>query len=215
MTEPVAASGSAPSDSSAASAGTEGLRIGSDGLARCWWPGDDPLYLAYHDDEWGVPVDDERHMFEMLVLESFQAGLSWLTILRRREGFRAAFDGFDPESIAQYSDADVARLLGDGRIIRNRAKILATIGNARTTLQLHEAGSSLLSVFRAAAPPYPPDPPRSIADVPSTTPEATALSKELRAMGFSFVGPTVLYAHMQATGIVNDHVLGCAFRDRG
>ncbi len=170
--------------------------------------------MAYHDEEWGVPVTDERKMFEMLVLESFQAGLSWLTILRRREGFRAAFDGFDPQAIAEYGDADVARLMSDSRIIRNRAKILATIGNAQATLRLNQAGTSLVSVFQAAAPSGGQEPPRTIADLPTTTPEAITLSKDLRAKGFKFLGPTVLYAHMQATGVVNDHVVGCAFRDR-
>jgi len=193
---------------------TDALRIGRDGLARCWWPGEDALYLAYHDDEWGVPVAGEALMFEMLVLESFQAGLSWLTILRRREGFRAALNGFDPQAIAGYTDADVARLMADERIIRNRAKILATIGNARATLVLHAQGSSLVSVFRSAAPQDRREAPRTIADVPATTPEAVALAKDLRARGFRFVGPTVLYAHMQAAGVVNDHMLGCAFRDR-
>ena len=208
-------SGTKPSGSPEQSVGTDAIRIGQDGVARCWWPGDDPLYLAYHDEEWGVPVTDERRMIEMLVLESFQAGLSWLTILRRREGFRAALDGFDPQAIAEYGDADVARLMSDSRIIRNRAKILATIGNAQATLRLNQAGTSLVRLFQAAAPSGGREPPRTIADIPTTTPEATTLSKDLRTKGFKFLGPTVLYAHMQATGVVNDHVLGCAFRDRG
>ena len=192
----------------------DGLQVGADGLVRCWWPGSDLLYLAYHDEEWGRPVSDERAMFEMLVLESFQAGLSWLTVLRRREGFRAAFDNFDAEAVAGYGTRDVDRLLGDERIIRNRAKIEATIGNAKAVLRLHEEGSSLVTLFGSIVPDpgSAPPAPRRIADVPAATPASRALARELKSRGFRFLGPTVLYAHMQATGMVNDHLVGCAFR---
>lgn len=188
-----------------------GLQVDVDGVARCSWAGSDPLYVAYHDQEWGRPVHDEGRMFEMLVLESFQAGLSWLTILRRREGFRAAFDDFDAMAIAGYGPDDEARLLQDERIIRNRAKIAATIGNARAVLRLHDEGESLVDLLRTAAPGG--SPPQTMAEIPAQTSASQALAKDLKQRGFRFVGPTVLYALMQATGVVNDHLAGCAFRD--
>jgi DNA-3-methyladenine glycosylase I len=177
---------------------------------RCFGSAD-PLYRAYHDDEWGRPVRDERGLFERLSLEAFQSGLSWLTILRKREAFRAAFAGFDPERVAAFGDDDVARLLADAGIVRNRAKIEATLANARATVALRDAGTPLPEVVWAHRPPGRPAP-RSWADVPAITPESTALAKELKRHGFRFVGPTTAYAGMQACGLVNDHLEGCVAR---
>ena len=177
---------------------------------RCPWCGDDPLYVAYHDTEWGVPCHDERTLFEFLVLEGAQAGLSWITILRKRENCRRAFDNFDVNRIARYDERDVARLLGDAGIVRNRLKIAASIGNARATLELYEAGESLdrlLWQFVDGRPRI--NHWRKPADVPATTAEAGALSKELKRRGFRFIGPTIIYAYMQATGMVNDHLVSC------
>lgn len=187
------------------------LVVGDDGRARCGWAGTDAGYMAYHDDEWGRPLRDERRFFELLCLETFQSGLSWALILRKREGFRAAFEGFEPERVAAYGEADVARLLGDARIVRNRAKVEATIANARAVAALHEAGETLVDVAWAHAPDPPVPRPRraTLAEVPSTSPESTALSKDLRARGFRFVGPVVAYAFMQAAGLVDDHLAGC------
>jgi DNA-3-methyladenine glycosylase I len=179
---------------------------------RCWWCGDDPLYVAYHDDEWGRPVKDERALFEGLCLAGAQAGLSWITILRKRDAYRRAFDGFDPERVAAYGDADVARLLGDAGIVRNRAKVAAAIGNARALLAMHEAGETLRALVwshRPRAPCRPAEP----GDIATSTPEAEALSKELKGRGFTFVGPTIVYAFMQAMGVVDDHLATC-FRAR-
>ena len=179
---------------------------------RCW-PTTDPLYIAYHDDEWGRPVRDEHRLLERISLEAFQSGLAWITILRKRENFRAAFAGFDPEAIARFGDADVERLMADAGIVRNRAKIEATIANARATLALHEAGETLDALLWGFAPDTPAAPPRSLRDMPATTTESTALARELKRRGFRFVGPTTAYALMQATGIVNDHVAGCIVRE--
>jgi DNA-3-methyladenine glycosylase I len=184
-----------------------------DGLPRCWWPGDDPLYVAYHDDEWGVPEHDERALFEKLLLDGAQAGLSWITILRKREGYRRAFDGFDPERIAAYGDDDVARLLADPGIVRNKAKVAAFVGNARALLAMHDAGETLHDLVWSHVPERHTRP-TGAHDIPATSPEAEALSRELRRRGWKFVGPTIVYAFMQAVGVVDDHVVGC-FRATG
>jgi DNA-3-methyladenine glycosylase I len=178
--------------------------------ARCPWCGDDPLYVAYHDTEWGVPCHDERTLFEFLILEGAQAGLSWITILRKRENYRRAFDNFDAGKIARYGERDVARLLGDAGIVRNRLKIAASIGNARATLDLYQQGGSLDRLLWQFVDGRPrTNRWRSLSEVPAITPEAEALSKELKCRGFRFIGPTVIYAHMQATGMVNDHLVSC------
>ena len=190
----------------------DGVVEGPDGHRRCSW-GSGPDYIAYHDAEWGRPVTDDRGIFERLSLEAFQSGLSWLTILRKRENFRAAFDGFEPELVAEYGDTEVERLLADAGIVRNRAKIEATIANARAVRELSIHGESLASLawsFRTERE----QPPASLAELPATTPESKALAKELKSRGFRFVGPTTAYALMQAVGIVNDHLAGCAFRDQ-
>ena len=179
-------------------------------MARCFGDGD-PLYEAYHDDEWGRPVRDERGLFERLSLEAFQSGLSWLTILRKRPAFRAAFAGFDPDAVARFGARDVERLLGDAGIVRNRAKIEATIANARATLALRTDGAPLPELVAQHRPPARPAP-KSLAELPSTTPETKALASRLRAAGFRFVGPTTLYALMQACGHVDDHLAGCPVR---
>lgn len=176
---------------------------------RCFGDGD-PLYATYHDEEWGRPVHDELALFERVSLEAFQSGLAWITILRKREGFRTAFDGFDPRAVAAYDESDVDRLMADAGIVRNRAKITATIANARALLALHEAGGSLDTLFWSYAEAAGRRPrPRSFEDIPATTAESTALSTELRRAGFRFVGPTTAYAAMQACGIVDDHLAGC------
>jgi DNA-3-methyladenine glycosylase I len=177
---------------------------------RCW-ASKDPLYNAYHDDEWGRPVLDERGLLERLCLEGFQSGLSWLTILRKRENFRRAFANFDPERVARYGERDVKRLLGDSGIVRHRGKIEATIANARGALALREHGTPLNDLVWSHRP-KPGRPVKSIRDLPSTTPESMALSKELKRAGFRFVGPTTVYAAMQACGVVNDHIAGCLVR---
>ena len=181
---------------------------------RCW-PTSDPLYIAYHDEEWGRPVRDEQRLLERLCLEGFQSGLSWLTILRKREHFRAAFCAFDPERVARFGDDDVERLMGDAGIVRNRAKIEATIANARATVALHDAGETLRGLLWSFAPALTAPPaaaPRTLQDMPVTTPESKALARELKRRGFRFVGPTTAYALMQATGIVNDHLENCIVR---
>ena len=185
------------------------LRVGVDGVARCAWVGDDPLYVAYHDEEWGRPVTDERRVFEKICLEGFQAGLAWITILRKREAFRRAFADFDPVQVARFDESDVARLLGDAGIVRHRGKIEATIANARATLAVWEAGESLADLVWSFAPPPAPRP-RRLADIPAQTPNSVALSRTLRQRGYRFVGPTTAYAAMQALGLVDDHVDGCA-----
>jgi DNA-3-methyladenine glycosylase I len=181
---------------------------------RCAWPGVDPLYVAYHDTEWGVPVHDSRDLWEYLNLEAFQAGLSWITVLRKRENFRAAFSAFDPDKVARYGERDVVRLLGNPGIIRSRAKILATVGNARAYLEMREQGVDFSKWVWAFADGAPLQKNRvRQGDVPAVTPVAEALSKELKSKGFKFVGPTIVYAWMQAVGIVNDHITSC-FRHR-
>jgi DNA-3-methyladenine glycosylase I len=184
---------------------SDDLVIGADGLARCRWGASTPDYQAYHDSEWGRPVRDDDALYERLTLEAFQSGLSWLTILRKRPAFRAAFDGFRIEKVAGYGEADVARLLADAGIVRNRAKIDAAIQNARAALALPDGLGALLWSF---APPARPRP-ASLADVPPVTPESKAMAKELKRRGFRFVGPTTAYAMMQATGMVDDHLAGC------
>ena len=177
---------------------------------RCGWVTDDPLYMAYHDEEWGAPLRDDRGLFEMLILEGAQAGLSWYTILRKREAYRQAFDGFDPERIAQYGDGKVALLLEDPGIVRNRLKVRSAIANAQAWLELRESGvgfSEFLWAFGGGAPVV--NAWRRLEDVPATTPVSEAMSKALKGRGFRFVGPTICYAFMQAVGMVNDHVTSC------
>lgn len=190
----------------------DGLRRGDDAVVRCWWCGDNPLYVEYHDSEWGVPVTDEVRLFEKIALEGFQSGLSWLTILRKRENFRAAFAGFDPERIARFGARDVTRLLDDVGIVRHRGKIEATIANARALLELRDREGSLSRfVWRFA--PASLARVRTKADVRATSAESVALSKELKTRGWRFVGPTTCYAFFQAMGLVNDHLEGCARYD--
>ncbi len=181
---------------------------GPDGLARCPWSLGSPDYLSYHDQEWGKPVRDDVGIFERLCLEAFQSGLSWLTILRKRENFRAAFSGFDPVAVAAFGPGDVARLLADKGIVRNRAKVEAAIANARAVLELPDGIAA--TVWKYAEPGRPA--PRTLQDVPSWTPESKALSAELRRHGFRFTGPVTAYATMQACGVVNDHLEGCFAR---
>lgn len=182
------------------------LVIGDDGLARPVWASADPMLRDYYDTEWGVPVRDERGVFERLSLEAFQSGLSWRTILAKRPAFRAAFADFDPDAVATFGEDDVARLMTDAGIVRNRAKILATITNARATVALRRDGglADLVWSFRPASTPEP----RSAAEVPTTSDESTALSKTLRKRGFAFVGPTTMHALMEALGIVDTHLVG-------
>jgi DNA-3-methyladenine glycosylase I len=176
-------------------------------MTRCEWvPEGDPLYLAYHDEEWGVPSHDERHLFELLVLEGAQAGLSWSTILRKREGYRRAFAGFDPERVARFGERDIGRLLADPSIVRNRAKIESAIGNARATLELGGLDAHLWS-FVGGRPIV--NSWQALAEIPAETAESQAMSKDLKRRGFRFVGPTICYAFMQATGMVNDHAVSC------
>jgi DNA-3-methyladenine glycosylase I len=184
-------------------------------VQRCAWvPEGDPLYLAYHDEEWGVPSHDERHLFELLVLEGAQAGLSWSTILRKREGYRQAFAGFDAEAVARFGPRDVDRLLGDAGIVRNRAKIEAAIGNAGATLEVREELGSLDALLWSFVGGEPRQSSwRSLEQIPAETDESRTMSKELKRRGFRFVGPTICYAFMQAAGLVNDHFVDC-FRYR-
>jgi DNA-3-methyladenine glycosylase I len=187
----------------------DGLRTHSDGTTRCWWCGEDPLYVSYHDDEWGQPVHDDTRLFEKLCLEGFQSGLAWITILRKREGFRAAFAGFDLATLACWGDADVERLVQDAAIVRHRGKITSTINNARRAIELIEREGSLDAFVWSYAPAAPRPRITSISQIPATSPESTALSKELKKRGWSFVGPTTVYAFMQSMGIVDDHIAGC------
>jgi DNA-3-methyladenine glycosylase I len=177
---------------------------------RCWWAGSAPEYVGYHDEEWGRPQHGDRELYEKLTLEAFQSGLSWLTILRKREAFRTAFAGFEIERVAAFGDDDVARLLADAGIVRNRAKIEAAIQNARATAALDVPLGELLWSFApdASARPAPASP----AEIPASTPESAAMAKELKRRGFRFVGPTTAYALMQACGLVNDHLAGCVAR---
>jgi DNA-3-methyladenine glycosylase I len=183
----------------------EGIRLGDDGVARCWWAGSDPLYRSYHDDEWGRPTADDRRLFEKLCLEGFQSGLSWITILRKRANFRAAFANFEPRAVASFGAADIDRLMADTGIVRNRAKIDATINNARRYPALVDEFGSL-AAFVWSYEPAEPTPHAS------ATAESIQMSKNLRKRGWAFVGPTTAYAAMQAMGIVNDHLEGCFAR---
>lgn len=177
---------------------------------RCPWATDDPLYIAYHDREWGVPLHDDRALFEFLVLEGAQAGLSWLTILRKRENYRRAFDGFDPAAVARFDEARVAALLDDPGIIRNRLKINAAVGNASAFLKVQDEFGSFAAYMWAFVGGRPiVNRWESLRQVPAQTAESRALSQDLKRRGFSFVGPTIMYAHMQAVGMVNDHLVGC------
>jgi DNA-3-methyladenine glycosylase I len=185
---------------------------GADGRARCQWANSAPEYARYHDEEWGRPVIDDRGLYERLCLEAFQSGLSWLTILRKRDGFRAAFAGFAIEAVAAFGDGDVERLLGDAAIVRNRAKIVAAIENARATVRLRAGGESLADLIWSFRP-ADRSAPRSLEDLRATTPESVALARELKRRGFRFVGPTTAYALMEACGLVNDHLADCAVRD--
>lgn len=187
----------------------DGLLLGEDGRLRCRWAGSAPEYLDYHDHEWGRAVRGDQALFERLSLEAFQSGLSWITILRKREAFRAAFQDFDVEKVAAFGEDDVHRLLSDPGIVRNRAKVEATIANARAVLDLGESLSDLLWSF---APARHGPAPRTLADVVATTPESTAMAKELKRRGFRFVGPTTAHALMQATGMVDDHLAECWVR---
>ena len=187
-----------------------GVVTGADGVARCWWSGDDPEYCAYHDDEWGKPLRDEQTLFELLTLEGFQAGLAWITILRKRPGFRLAFAGFDIEAVAAFGDGDVERLLADAGIVRHRGKITATVGNAQAVLAMHAAGTTLSEVVWSHAPVPRRQPLRSIDEIPAKTSESVALARVLqRQWGMRFVGPTTVYAFMQSAGLVDDHLAGC------
>ncbi len=193
----------------------DGVIAGAENRPRCFWAGSDPLYLQYHDSEWGRPVRDDRRLFEKLCLEGFQAGLAWITILRKRENFRAAFAGFDIEKIAKFGARDVKRCLADAGIVRHRGKIESVINNARRAREMiDEAGSLAAFIWR-----YEPEPksrPKRVTreTILPTSPESIALSKELRRRGWSFVGPTTVYAFMQAMGLVNDHLHGCAAREQ-
>lgn len=185
------------------------LVAADDGVVRCGWVGDDAEYRRYHDEEWGRPLHGDRALFEKLSLEGFQAGLSWITILRRRPTFRAAFDDFDPERVARYDEHDVERLMADPGIIRNRAKVEATIGNARRLLELTSDDPGALDRLLWSFAPQRHVPPERWADVPAVTPESTAMSRALKNLGFRFVGPTTMYALMQSAGMVDDHLRGC------
>ena len=186
------------------------LIVGQDGQKRCWWCGDDELYVSYHDHEWGYPVDDDKRLFEKICLEGFQSGLSWITILRKRENFRAAFDGFDFTKVQHYGEEDIERLLGDAGIIRHRGKIEATINNAQRAVEMVQEFGSLASYFWGWEPEGSISP-KTIADIPGETEQSKALSKDLKKRGWKFVGPTTAYAFMQAMGLVNDHLEGCTY----
>jgi DNA-3-methyladenine glycosylase I len=185
---------------------------GDDGRPRCPWGAVAPDYLPYHDEEWGRPVTDDRGLYERMVLEGFQSGLSWLTILRKRENFRAAFAGFEIDAVARFDDRDLARLLADAGIVRHRGKIEAAIANAVAARAMRAEGQSLADLIWAYAPTGRRRAPRSLDELPALTPESTALSKDLKKRGFRFVGPTTAYAMMQACGLVNDHLAGCWVR---
>lgn len=182
-----------------------------DGIVRCWWCGDDPLYVAYHDDEWALPVHDDQRLFEKICLEGFQSGLSWLTILRKRDNFRRAFADFMPSAVEKFGEPDIARLVADAGIIRHRGKIESVINNARRYADLvAEYGS--LDAFVWGFAPGDATTPRTKSQIAASTPESTALSRELKRRGWSFVGPTTMYAFMQSVGVVNDHLVGCSAR---
>lgn len=185
------------------------LRDHPDGKRRCWWCGDDPLYVAYHDEEWGRPVHDDVRLFEKICLEGFQSGLSWLTILRKRENFRRAFADFDFEKVAAFTERDVATLLGDAGIVRHRGKIESAINNAARCCEIGEEFGSLDRFVWQFAPDQPEGDRATPPGIPAQTPSSTRLSKELKRRGWSFVGPTTMYAFMQSVGMVNDHLEGC------
>jgi DNA-3-methyladenine glycosylase I len=178
-------------------------------VIRCEWAGNDPLMIAYHDEEWGISCHDDRHLFERLILEGFQAGLSWSTILRKRQAFIRAFEGFDPEIVARYGPDDVDRLLHDARIVRNRLKVAAAISNADAFLETRDEFGTFDAYIWRFAPDAPGPRPRSLTDIPATTPESDAMSKDLKRRGFRFVGSTICYALMQSAGLVDDHVERC------
>lgn len=182
--------------------------LGEDGIPRCWW-GSGPEYVAYHDLEWGRAVIDDTRLFEKICLEGFQAGLSWLTILRKRENFRSAFAGFDPAAVARFDEDDIQRLLADEGIVRHQGKIRSTVNNAARALEMIDESGSLSAYFWSWAGPEEPAPD----EIPAVTPTSTALSKDLKRRGWSFVGPTTVYAFMQAMGLVNDHLEGCHVRE--
>jgi DNA-3-methyladenine glycosylase I len=191
----------------------EGLVRHDDGVVRCWWCGTDPLYVRYHDTEWGTPVTDDVRLFEKLSLEGFQAGLSWITILRKRESFRAAFAGFEPQRVARFGARDITRLLGDAGIVRHRGKITAVIDNARRYEELCAEFGSLASFIWSFQPSTADRPSRVVrSGIPSVSPGSVAMSKALKSRGWRFVGPTTMYALFQAMGLVNDHLHGCARR---
>lgn len=191
----------------------DGILVGDDGVARCWWAGSDPLYRSYHDNEWGFPVRDDTRLFEKLCLEGFQAGLSWITILRKRDSFREAFAGFDIPTVAAFDESDVERLLSNAEIVRHRGKIESTINNAARAGELQEEFGSLSDYIwdfadsRTLVPSV-------IEEIPAATETSTELSKDLKKRGWRFVGPTTVYAFMQAMGLVNDHLAGCDIRNR-
>ena len=195
----------------------KGLVVGEDGLPRCWWCGSAPEYAAYHDEEWGWPVHDDVRLFEKICLEGFQSGLSWLTILRKRESFREAFAGFDYHRVARFNQRSVERLLKDAGIVRHRGKIESTINNAKRAIEMEAEFGSLSAYFWQHVPPRSERPKRMTQGALkklSKTPASTALSKDLKRRGWTFVGPTTAYAFMQAMGLVNDHLEGCSVRDR-
>lgn len=186
--------------------------VGADGRVRCWWPGDDEVYVAYHDTEWGRPVTDDNRLFEKLCLEGFQSGLSWLTILRKRENFRSAFAYFDIAAVAAFGPGDVERLLGDAGIVRHRGKIDSTVNNACRAVEVIEEFGTLAAYLWSWEPAVPGPPPDTKESIPASTPESAALAKDLKRRGWSFVGPTTVYAFMQSMGLVNDHLEGCFAR---
>jgi len=190
----------------------DGLIRGGDGVTRCWWPGDHHDYCSYHDDEWGRPVVDDVRLFEKVCLEGFQAGLSWLTILRKRESFRIAFADFEPEVVARFTEADVVRCLGDAGIVRHRGKIESTINNAARALEATDEFGSLAAYLWSFEPTGAIRSENGLGTIPASTRESAALSRDLKRRGWSFVGPTTVYALMQAMGMVNDHLEGCALR---
>ncbi|MDW3217257.1 MAG: DNA-3-methyladenine glycosylase I [Acidimicrobiales bacterium] len=188
----------------------EWTQLGDDGVTRCWWPGTAEDYVAYHDDEWGRPVTDDVRLFEKICLEGFQSGLSWITILRKRENFRRAFAGFDPAKVATFGEADVLRMLDDAGIVRHQGKIRSSINNAARALELIEERGTLAAYFWSWEPTEIEGDRSGEWPVPSTTPTSIAIAKDLKKRGWSFVGPTTVYAFMQAMGLVNDHLSGCA-----
>lgn len=188
------------------------ISTGADGRVRCWWPGDDDTYIAYHDAEWGRPVTDDNRLFEKLCLEGFQSGLSWLTILRKRDNFRAAFGGFDIATVAAFGTGDIERLVGDAGIVRHRGKIVSAVNNAGRAAEVIAEFGSLGAYVWGFEPSAAEPPPTGKDSLPATTPESAALAKDLKRRGWSFVGPTTAYAFMQSMGLVNDHIDGCFAR---